>query len=404
MTSDWQRAIFGVLALGLIHLVLGLLPGPTLSPSMNLALFATNLFVVFCASRVVSQRDTRAFGLFILGYFILFLLLLVILDRKPLFVLLVIVYASVFRSPFLLGFFALFVLSFVVLQPYAAETFIPLAFVYVVLWRTKDSPRFIWLCLGFGLLCLTAVLLPLVHLIIEDSAQTLWLTLKRPDVQGALWISVASSTLATAVAAVWGVPLAYALARLEFRGKSVIESAIDVPILVPQSVAGIALMMLLGPGSALGRALDSLVGVELAGRFAGIVIAQVFVASPFLIKTAMNAFESVPERLELASRSLGAKPGYTFRRIALPLASRGIFIGLILAWARAVSEFGSIVLFAASPESAPVLVFNEFVRAGTSESRPIATLLLVMCLWIFVVLHFGRHLVPFSLGKTGGRK
>ena len=116
----------------------------------------------------------------------------------------------------------------------------------------------------------------------------------------------------------------------------------------------------------------------------------------------MTAFESVPLQYEFASRSLGASPAATFARIALPLASRGILVGATLAWARSVSEFGCIVLFASSPVTAPVLVHTEFLRAGASESRPIAILLLVICLWIFVMLQFGQTLMPFAMRRPAG--
>jgi molybdate/tungstate transport system permease protein len=179
----------------------------------------------------------------------------------------------------------------------------------------------------------------------------------------------------------------------------VIESALDVPILVPQSVAGIALMVLLGPNSPLGEALDQTLGLQVAGRFIGLVIAQVFVAAPFLVKTAQNAFAAVPLSYELASRTLGAGPALTFWRVALPLAGRGVFVGLLLAWARAISEFGAVVLFAPSPVSAPLQVHNEFLRAGAAESRPIAILLLLVCLWLFVLLSFGQTLLPAALRR-----
>ena len=400
MKITWLGASLAVAVLGAIHLALAWLLGTALSPSTNLALFATNLYVLYCASGLLDAGSGAKLGLFAAGYLVLFLLIMVILDREPLFMLLVVVYASVFRSRFLLGFFALFVLSFVVLQPYAVESFLPLVLIYVLLWRTRASSRFHWLCLGGGLVGLAIVLLPLVHLVTEDSVQTLRYTAKRPDVQEALWISVASSTLATLLVAVWGIPLAYALARLELPGKRVVESIVDVPILIPQSVVGIAMMVLLGRGSALGQALDQLLGVQVAGRFLGVVAAQVFVASPFLIKTALTAFEAVPERLELASRTLGASAARTFWRVALPLASRGILVGMVLAWCRAISEFGSIVLFAPSPVSAPVLVHNEFLRAGATESRPIATLLLIVCLWAFVALQLAPGLLPRSLRRS----
>ena len=388
-----------ILALAAIHIGLGLLPEPPFSVAMNLVLFFTNLFVFHAAAATLARRPARAVGLFLVGYFVLFLLVLVWLGKTPLFILLVVAYASLFASPVLLGFFVIFVLSFVLLQPYAFETFIPLALIYSTLWRVRRATsRFVRLCLGGGLVAFGVVLFPLIHLATEDSAQTLWRTFIRPEVRDALWMSLASSTLATLVVGLWGIPLAYALARVDFPGKRWVESLVDVPILVPQSVAGVALIVLLGPGSILGGVLESL-HLPISGSLAGVVIAQVFVASPFLIKTTMTAFESVPLRLELASRSLGASPAATFWRISLPLASRGILVGATLAWARAISEFGCIVLFASSPVTAPVLVHTEFLRAGVSESRPIAVLLLVICLWVFVILQFGQTLMPFALRR-----
>jgi molybdate/tungstate transport system permease protein len=385
-----------VLVLAALHLVLAVVPGPRLSPSINLVLFATNLYVLHCASGLLASERARGVVLFALGYAVLFLLTVAVLDKKPLFILLVILYASVFRSTFLLGLLAIFVLSFVVLQPYAVETFVPLVFIFVVVFGVRRRSPFLAAALGFGLVALTIVLLPLLHLAVQDSVQTLWRTFLRPDVLEALGLSLATGGVATAIVALFGVPLAYALARLDFGGRRFVEAVIDVPIVVPQSVAGIAFMVMLGPGSPLGSALDRLVGVQVAGRVVGIVLAQVFVAAPFLVKAAMAAFEAVPARLEMASRTLGASAAQTFVRVALPLAGRGIFVGMILAFARAVSELGTLLLFASSPVTAPVLAHDEFLRAGVAESRPIAVLLLVSCLWVFVLLQLGARWLPFG--------
>jgi len=398
----WVQIVVVILALVAIHLGIALAPEPPFSSSTNMALFFTNLFVFYAAATVLRRRSSRVVGLFVLGYTALFLLVMAVLNKPPLFILLVVAYAGFFGAPVLLGFFAIFVLSFVVLQPFAFETFIPLSLIYAAFWITRKSAAlFARLCLCGGLLALTVVLFPLIHLAMQDSLQTLWLTCARGDVASAIWLSLLTSTLATAATAIWAVPLAYALARIDFPGKRWVLSLVDVPILVPQSVAGVALIVLLGPGSILGSTLEGL-GLPISGSLLGIVIAQVFVASPFLVKTAMTAFESVPLQYELASRSLGASPAATFAQISLPLASRGILVGATLAWARAVSEFGCIVLFASSPVTAPVLVHTEFLRAGASESRPIAILLLIICLWIFVMLQFGQTLMPFALRRPRG--
>jgi molybdate/tungstate transport system permease protein len=402
----WPGILITTASLGVLHLLMALLPGPLLTPATNLVLFAANLYVAYCAWLVLRDSDRATVGLFAAGYMVLFLLILVLLGRDSLFILLIILYASFFRVPLLLGLLVVFVLSYVVFQPYAFETFAPLSTAFVVVWWIKRSGASTFLvgCLSLGLFSLAAILLPLVHLLAQDSTQTLWYALSRPDVQSAIWLSLASSALATVIIALWGVPLAYALARSQFRGKGVIESLIDLPILIPQSVVGIALLVLLGAGSPLGQALDA-AGLTVAGRFAGIVLAQVFVACPFLIKTAMTAFEGVPEHLEDVSRTLGARPSATFFRVALPLASRGVFVGFILSWARAISEFGAIILFAAHPQTAPVLAYNESLKAGgISEARPIAVVLLLVCLWVFVLLQFGKTFLPRAYRRGGSRE
>jgi molybdate/tungstate transport system permease protein len=399
------QAFVVIVVLAAVHIGVGMAPVPPFSFGMNLALFFTNLFVFYAAATVLRQRSARTVVLFVVGYTALFVLLLVVLNKPPLFIMLVVLYAGFFGARAPLGFFALFVACFVLFQPFAFETFIPLSLIYAVFWLTRRrASLFARLCLCGGLVALTAVLFPIIHLVMQDSVQTLWRTLARHDVASAIWLSLLTSTLATAVLTIWAVPLAYALARVDFPGKRWALALIDVPILVPQSVAGVALIVLLGPGSVLGGALDQ-VGLPISGSMFGIIVAQVFVAAPFIIKTAMTAFEGVPLQYEFASRSLGASPAATFARISVPLASRGIVVGATLAWARAVSEFGCIVLFASSPVTAPILVHTEFLRAGASESRPIAIVLLVICLWVFVMLQFGQTLMPFALRRAGrGRR
>jgi molybdate/tungstate transport system permease protein len=395
----WQGAIAAVL-LAAVHVGFGRMDPPPFSEAMNLVLYFTNLYVLYCASTILRGRSGKVLGLFLAGYMVLLVLLLVVLGKAPLFILLVVVYASLFGSAILQAFFWLFVVCFTILQPYAFETFVTFALIMALLVRLRRTASlFARLCLGGGLVAFAAVLFPLINLATQDSAQTLIRTFVREDVRAAIGLTLLSSTIATLAVALWGIPLAYALARLDFPGKRWVESLVDVPILVPQSVAGVAFMVLLGPGSVLGQGLASL-GVTVSGSVIGIVIAQVFVASPFLIKTAMTAFEGVPSELERASRSLGASPAETFARISLPLASRGILVGGALAWARAVSEFGCIVLFASSPVTAPILVHTEFLRAGATESRPIAIVLLIICLWIFVILQFGQTLMPFAVSRS----
>lgn len=399
MSLTWKHGAVVALVLVAAHAALALIPAPPFTPSMNLVLLTTNLYVAYCAGTILQRKPARLVAVFLAGYALLYLLAMVALGKKPLFILLVVVYTSLFANPLLVGFFAVFVACFVVFQPYAFETFVPLVLIYALLVKLRrKASKFVLACLGLGLAALVAVLFPVLHLAFQDSVQTLAVTLARDDVQSALGLSLLTSTIATLAVALWGVPLAYALARVDFPGKRWVESAIDLPILVPQSVAGVALMVLFGPGSPLGRGLESL-GIQVSGSLLGLVVAQVFVASPFVVKTAMTSFEAVPLQLEHASRSLGASPAGTFWNIALPLASRGLVVGAALGWARAVSEFGVIVLFAPSPVTAPMLVHTEFLRAGAAESRPIAVLLLATCVWFFVVLRFAEQLAPFRSAR-----
>ena len=393
-----------VLALAAGHLLIALVPGSPLAVATNLVLFVANIYVAFCAWLAWRDGGRRGAGLFFLGYFLLLLLVLVLLGRESLFVLLAIVYASVFRVPLLLGLFVAFCLSYVLFQPYAFESLLLLSLGWLVLWQVARRGRslFVTGSLALGLVLLGGLLLPVIHLAVAESPRTLGVVAARPDVRRALWLSLASSTLATLFLASWGIPLAWVLSRARFRGRAVLESFIDLPILVPQSVTGIALLLLLGPGAPLGQLLER-AGLTVAGRFAGLVLAQAFVASPFLIKTAQTAFAAVQPSLEQAAATLGAGPARTFFRVSLPRASRGVFVGVILAWSRAISEFGAIILFAPQPLTAPVLAHNEFLRAGTSEARPVAALLLIVCLWIFVLLQFSRTLLPAPWNsRTGG--
>jgi len=398
-------AAYGVLAavlLGLLHVGAALLPEPPFSGPMNFVLFATNLYVIYCGVSTLRGRRARAVVAFIGGYLALYLLTMVALGKASLFILLVVVYASVFGSPVLLGFLGLFVCCFVLFQPYGFETFVPLGAVYALLWRARrGSSRFILICLAAGLLAFFLVLFPLIHLSLQDSAQTLWLTARRDEVARALGLSLVSSSIATSVCVLFGFPLAYALARVEFAGKELVETFIDVPILVPQSVAGIAFIVMLGPGSPVGQWLEG-VGWRVSGSLLGLVLAQIFVASPFVIKAAHTAFDGVPVTLEQAARVLGSSAGMAFVRIALPLAGRGLLVGAILGWARALSEFGAIILFASSPVTAPILVHTEFLRAGVTESRPIATLLLATCLWTFLLLRLGANRLPGGWPRRPG--
>nr|HID13331.1 ABC transporter permease subunit [Anaerolineae bacterium] len=236
-----------------------------------------------------------------------------------------------------------------------------------------------------GLLLVLFVAVPLLRMVTASSPVVLWQTLLDEEVRGSIGLTFYASLIATALAFICGVPLAYLLARVDFPGKGLIEGIIDVPVVVPHSAAGIALLMVFGRRSLLGQAFG-LFGVRFVSAAPGIVIAMLFVSLSFLVNAAREGFEAVDPRLERVARTLGASPWRTFWRVSFPLARRSILSGAIMMWARGLSEFGAVVILAYHPAVAPILLYERFVSFGLNYARPIAALMILICLAAFVVL------------------
>ncbi len=206
-----------------------------------------------------------------------------------------------------------------------------------------------------------------------------------PVVLKAIAISVTMALASTIIAFFFGVPLAYFLARKEFMGKSIIEGIVDIPLVVPHIVAGIALYGVFMRYGLIGAPLRKL-GIVITDAYPGIVVAMLFVSLPYLVDTAREGFKEVDPRLENVARSLGASHWRTFREITFPLAFPSIFSGAILSWGRAISEFSAILIIAYHPISAPILIYERFTSFGLPASRPISVLLISICLVIFIAL------------------
>ncbi|HEV2438885.1 MAG TPA: ABC transporter permease [bacterium] len=194
---------------------------------------------------------------------------------------------------------------------------------------------------------------------------------------GAVGVSVVTATVSTAIAAVLGVPLAYVLARADFRGKALVAAAVYLPLVVPPLAGGLLLLTVFGPHGFLGGWFDAR-NIQIADAWPGIVLAQVFVAAPFLIVAAQVAFAGVDPALERVSYALGVPPLATFFRVSLPLAWPGILAGLPLVWLRALGEFGATVMLAYHPYSLPVYLFVQFGAQGLRAALPIAAVLAVL--------------------------
>ncbi len=242
----------------------------------------------------------------------------------------------------------------------------------------------VWLVVSCALVLLFIVV-PLARTVVSPDGQQMWETLRDADVLRSVGLSMGASAMAALLALLFGTPLAYVLARKDFPGKKIVESLIDLPIMIPHPVIGIAFLTLAGRGNWFGRLLGSM-GIEIMGTVTGITVVLFFVGLPFYINTAKAGFESVPPRLEKVSRSLGAGPGETFFRVTLPLCRRAMLVGMIMCMARALSEFGAVVIVAYHPMIAPVLMFERFTAYGLKYSQPVAVILIVLSLLFFFAL------------------
>jgi molybdate transport system permease protein len=212
-------------------------------------------------------------------------------------------------------------------------------------------------------LALAFLVVPLVAVFVNTSPGNLVASLGDPSAREALVLSLQCTVIALALILVVGTPAAHLLATRSFRGRAAVLTAIELPLVLPPAVAGIALLAALGPNGVLGGALED-TGVRLVLQQAGVVVALTFVAAPFYLRQAIAAFEAVPANVLAASRTLGAGEGATFARVAVPAALPGLAAGAALAWGRALGEFGATLMFAGSfrgiTQTAPLAIYDRF--------------------------------------------
>ncbi|MFJ9867086.1 molybdate ABC transporter permease subunit [Streptomyces sp. NPDC101165] len=197
-----------------------------------------------------------------------------------------------------------------------------------------------------GVVALAFLLLPLVALLVRAPWRGLPQQLTSAEVWQALQLSLVTATAATAVSLVLGVPLAWLLARTEFPGRGLVRALVTLPLVLPPVVGGVALLLALGRNGVIGKWLDSWFGITLPFTTTGVVIAEAFVAMPFLVISVEGTLRAADPRFEEAATTLGASRFTAFRRVTLPLIAPGIAAGAVLAWARALGEFGATITFA----------------------------------------------------------
>ncbi|NVO19183.1 MAG: ABC transporter permease [Bacteroidetes bacterium] len=250
---------------------------------------------------------------------------------------------------------------------------------------SKSNPPIHSIFLFLGAIILLFILAPLLGMILNTTPQGLFETAKESEVRDSIWLTLWTSMAATLLFAIAAVPFAYLLARRKFPLKRVVTGIIDIPVVIPHSAAGIALLGFISRNSVLGK-LGSAVGLNFVGNPAGIIIAMAFVSLPYLINAARDGFSAVPLRLEKAALTLGASPMRVFFTISLPLAWRNILSGLILMFARGMSEFGAVIVVAYHPMVTPVLIYERFGSFGLKYARPVSVLFILITLAVFILL------------------
>jgi len=226
---------------------------------------------------------------------------------------------------------------------------------------------------------------PVAGLVVSGGARGLARLTTDTELRASLVLTIATALVATLLGVIGGTPLAWLLARRRFRGRAIVAALIDLPLVIPHPVAGIALLLVLGRGSPIGQSLIA-IGLRVVGSPVGIVAAMVFVAAPLYVSAAREAIARVDARYEAVARTLGDPAWRAFRRITLPLAGRGLVAAGVVMWARAVSEFGAIVILTYNPKVASVLSYDRFASYGLDEALPVAAVLVVLALAPLIAL------------------
>jgi molybdate transport system permease protein len=243
-------------------------------------------------------------------------------------------------------------------------------------------------------LALAFLVLPLLGLLIRAPWSTMAQRLTAPGVLDALRLSLETATAATVVCVVFGVPLAWLLARVELPGRRLIRALVTVPLVLPPVVGGVALLLVFGRRGIVGSWLYSTFGFSLPFTTAGVVVAEAFVAMPFLVIAVEGALRAADTRFEEAAATLGASRWTVFRRVTLPLVAPGVAAGAVLCWARALGEFGATITFAGNfpgrTQTIPLAVYIELERRPEAGIA-LSLVLLAVSLAILIIMR-GRWL------------
>jgi molybdate transport system permease protein len=248
---------------------------------------------------------------------------------------------------------------------------------------------------GFPIVVILFIVIPIVSVFLNVPGSSVALQLINPETLSAIRLSLITSTTSLVVMMFLGIPTARLLTRRRVRGIRLIDTIIDIPIVLPPAVAGLALLLAFAPRSPIGAVLLQY-GIILPGNIAAVIIAQTFVAMPFFMRSARTAFEEIDPKIEMAASLLSPSSFYSFRKVVLPLASRGLVAGAILAWGRAMGEFGATLLFAGNlpyfTQTMPLAIYLD-MAVNIQQASLVSCILIVIS---FAVIIGVRYVVGSS--------
>lgn len=248
------------------------------------------------------------------------------------------------------------------------------------LMRLEKKYMIMYLAGGFALLFVVA---PLLNMFLATDMDAFFYTARDPELQSSIGITLGVSVIATVFFSVFAIPLAYLVARSSNRYKNILLGIISIPIVIPHSAAGLAVLGVVSRNTMIGKA-ASLAGISFVDSPWGIALAMAYVSLPFLVISAVNGFSEVPLKLEQAAMNLGASRWQVFYRISLPLARTSVLSGLVLMFSRGISEFGAVIMLAYFPTVTPILIYDRFTSFGLAYARPVAVIFVLICLVVFL--------------------
>jgi molybdate transport system permease protein len=248
----------------------------------------------------------------------------------------------------------------------------------------SDSRTLLWIP---SLIFLLFILIPLAAIFVNLNAFRVVLELQNPDVIDAVSLGILTSALSTALSFAFGVPTAYLLATRNFSGKSLMDALFDIPMVLPPAVAGLALLLAFAPRGLLGPELQRF-SIILPGSTLAVVLSQLFVASPFVLRSSKAAFENVDRKLIDSARLLNPSGFSVFFTVTLPIAANGVLAGLVMTWARAMGEFGATLMFAGNlpgvTQTMPLAIYM-LMAEDPLASNVLSAILVVISFSILVV-------------------